>query len=127
MIGKLKEFKIGDLQPFGGLTEITAPEIPLLATGGFPSMGQMFIARESGPELVGRIGNKNAVVNNEQIISGIASAVYSAMMAAQEDGTGKGNSNARIVVQIGERAVGEAAVSFINGQIVQTGVNPIYA
>lgn len=108
------------------------PQLPKLnvewyASGGFPNMGEMFIAREAGPELVGRIGNKNAVVNNQQIISGIASAVYGAMMAAHEDSNTGGGSNARIVVQIGDRAVGEAAVSFINGQIIQTGVNPIHA
>lgn len=97
------------------------------ASGGFPTTGQMFIAREAGPELVGRIGNKTAVANNDQITAGIASAVYSAMMAANEDGNSGNGSNARIVVQIGDRAVGEAAVRFINGQIVQTGTNPIYA
>jgi hypothetical protein len=89
-------------------------------------MGEMFIARESGPELVGRIGNKNAVANNDQITAGIASAVYSAMMAAHEDNEGNGSSG-RIIVQIGEETVGEAAVRFINGRIVQTGESPIYA
>ena len=100
--------------------------IPRFASGGFPTMGEMFIARERGPELVGRIGNKNAVANNNQITAGIASAVYSAMMAAKEDGD-NGGSSARIVVQIGETPIGEAAVRFINGQIVQTGVSPIYS
>lgn len=99
------------------------------ASGGFPSVGQMFIARERGPELVGRIGNKNAVANNDQIITGIASAVYSAMIAAKEDGdSGNDNGgNARIIVQIGDKAVGEASVRYINGQIVQTGTSPIYS
>ena len=49
------------------------------------------------------------------------------MMAAQEDGNSGGGTNARIVVQIGDESVGEAAVRFINGKIVQTGTNPIYA
>lgn len=107
------------------------PQLPKLnvewyASGGFPTMGQMFIARESGPELVGRIGNKNAVANNDQITAGIASAVYSAMMAAQEDSGGSGGTPARIIVQIGDTAVGEASVRYINGQIVQTGASPIY-
>ncbi|MBE6643261.1 MAG: hypothetical protein E7615_06380 [Ruminococcaceae bacterium] len=30
------------------------------ANGGFPAMGEMFIAREAGPELVGQIGKKNS-------------------------------------------------------------------
>ena len=49
-----------------------------MAAGGFPDVGEMFIAREAGPELVGRIGNRNAVVNNEQIVSGITAGVRSA-------------------------------------------------
>lgn len=44
------------------------------ASGGFPTTGEMFIARESGPELVGRIGNKTAVANNDQIVDGISMA-----------------------------------------------------
>ena len=99
--------------------------LPRLADGGFVPTGQMFIAREKGPELVGRIGNKTAVANNQQIIAGIASAVYDAMIAAQEESRSGGSS--RIVVQIGERTVGEAAVQYINGQIVQTGASPIYS
>ena len=45
------------------------------ASGGFPSMGEMFIAREAGPEMVGRIGSRTAVANNDQIAEGIAAAV----------------------------------------------------
>lgn len=45
------------------------------AGGGFVGTGDMFIARESGPELVGRIGNRTAVANNDQIVSGVASGV----------------------------------------------------
>lgn len=48
------------------------------ATGGFPDVGEMFIARENGAEMVGRMGNKNAVANNEQIVEGIARGVASA-------------------------------------------------
>lgn len=124
-LSTLRNASIFNIKPFEGLKNINVPQIPLLASGGFPSMGQMFIARESGPELVGRIGNKNAVVNNEQIIQGIASAVYNAMMAAQEDGKSGNGGNARIILQIDGRAVGEASVNFINGQIIQTGTSPI--
>lgn len=48
------------------------------ASGGFPETGEMFIAREAGPELVGSIGRKTAVANNDQIVAGIASGVASA-------------------------------------------------
>ena len=49
----------------------------LRADGGFVGTGDMFIARESGPELVGRIGNRTAVANNDQIVAGVASGVAS--------------------------------------------------
>ena len=54
------------------------------AKGGFPESGEMFMARESGPELVGRMGSKNAVANNNQIIEGIRAGVYDAVVNALE-------------------------------------------
>lgn len=58
------------------LDQKTTPKINVswYANGGFPDSGEMFIARESGPELVGRIGNRTAVANNDQIVEGIATA-----------------------------------------------------
>ena len=52
------------------------------AEGGFPDTGELFIARESGPELVGSIGSKTAVANNDQIISGIKQGVFEAVTQA---------------------------------------------
>lgn len=49
------------------------------ADGGFPTMGQLFVAREAGPELVGTIGGRNAVANNGQVIAGIQAGVTNAM------------------------------------------------
>lgn len=57
----------------GGMFESILP----FADGGFVGTGDMFIARESGPELVGRIGNRTAVANNDQIVAGVASGVAS--------------------------------------------------
>lgn len=57
------------------LTRIAVPEY---ADGGFPEQGQMFIAREAGAEMVGSIGRKTAVANNDQIVAGIANGVASA-------------------------------------------------
>lgn len=53
------------------------------AKGGFPNTGEFFMARESGPELVGRMGNRTAVANNDQIVSGIERGVYNAVINAQ--------------------------------------------
>jgi hypothetical protein len=57
---------------------INLPRIPLMADGGFPEQGQMFIAREAGAEMVGNIGRRTAVANNDQIVSGIAGGVAEA-------------------------------------------------
>lgn len=64
------------------------------AKGGFPDYrsGEFFLAREQGPEMVGRIGNRNAVVNNDQIVESISEGVYSAVVAAMRAGGGNGGS-----------------------------------
>lgn len=54
------------------------------AEGGFPDVGELFYARESGPELVGTIGGSPAVANNDQIIEGIRAGVADAL-ARQND------------------------------------------
>lgn len=50
------------------------------AEGGFLASGEVFVARENGiPEMVGSIGGRGAVANNDQITQGIATAVSGAM------------------------------------------------
>lgn len=53
-------------------------KLPRFAEGGFPEQGQMFIAREAGAEMVGTIGRRTAVANNDQIVAGIAGGVAEA-------------------------------------------------
>lgn len=57
---------------------ILARRLAGYATGGFPDVGELFIARESGPEMVGAIGNRTAVANNQQIVDGVAQGVADA-------------------------------------------------
>lgn len=56
--------------------------MPLYAQGGFPEQGQLFIAREAGAEMVGSLGGKTAVANNDQIVEGIRAGVYDAVVDA---------------------------------------------
>ena len=72
-----------DLSPIGALWNL-GKSIFGFADGGFPDVGQMFFARESGPELVGTIGGSPAVANNDQIVDGIRAGVAEAM-AKQND------------------------------------------
>jgi hypothetical protein len=74
----------------------TIPTLPTLATGGFVNEGQMFIAREAGPELVGNINGRTAVANNDQIVEAVSQGVYNAVMAAMgnnNNGSGEQNIN----------------------------------
>lgn len=52
------------------------------ARGGFPTQGQLFVANEAGPEMIGRMGNRNAVANNNQIVEGIKNGVFEAVLDA---------------------------------------------
>ena len=51
------------------------PHIPFFEDGGFPNEGQLFIAREAGAEMVGAMGRRTAVANNDQIVEGISAGV----------------------------------------------------
>lgn len=66
------------------------------AKGGFPDFGEMFIARENGPEMVGKIGSKTTVANNEQIIEGISEGVYAAVVAAMRQSEASGGQNINV-------------------------------
>lgn len=61
--------------------------IEMFANGGFPRSGELFVAREAGPELVGSIGGKTAVGGNDQIERAIFNAVLTAMSQAMANGS----------------------------------------
>jgi hypothetical protein len=63
-----------------GLEGFPKLNLGFYANGGFPSAGELFVANEAGPEMVGKIGNRTAVANSDQITAGIAQAVSGAMM-----------------------------------------------
>lgn len=68
-------------ESWGGLTKlqtVSLGRVSVYGDGGFPSMGELFVARERGPEYVGRMGSRNAVANNDQIVQGIAYGVAEA-------------------------------------------------
>lgn len=87
------------------------------AAGGFPDVGEMFIARESGPEMVGKIGNKTAVANNDQITTAIYNAVKSALGGSQ--------SGTPIIMKINERVLGQAVIGHINNTTMSSGQSPL--
>jgi len=123
-LGWIKGIEIAGIKPFADLITINVPQIPLLAQGGIVDTGQLFIAREAGAEMVGQIGRKTAVANNDQIVSGIEAGVYRAMMAANTN-RGGGTQTFRIINEIDGDVVGEKVIQYHNGRVIQTGVSPL--
>ena len=76
LFGKIGE-KVADL--LGSGSKLNYYMVPTYATGGVPDIGETFIARESGPEFVGRIGNRTTVMNNDQIVTAVSQGVASAV------------------------------------------------
>lgn len=56
-------------------SRISIDQIQYMAEGGFVDEGQLFIAREAGAEMVGAMGRRTAVANNDQIVEGISAGV----------------------------------------------------
>lgn len=102
----------GLIQAVGGsgFSTLSHVHIPRLADGGFVDEGQLFIAREAGAEMVGGMGRKTAVANNDQIVEGISAgvagandAVVAAIYALIDVVEDK-----ELSVQVGDDAVGRA-------------------
>lgn len=93
---------IGGLIGLGPVNlRISPVSLPRLASGGIVDAGQLFIAREAGPELVANIGNRTAVMNNDQIVDSV------------ENGVARANERASERVVSALYAVGEAIVDAI--------------
>ena len=74
----------------------------LAASGGVFNEGQMFIAREAGPEYVGSYGNQSVVANNDQIVEAVSRGVANAVGAVM--GNQSGNDRP-IIVQVDGRTI----------------------
>ena len=77
--------------------------ITAYANGGLPDAGQMFVAREAGPEMVGTIGGHTAVMNNDQIVASVSAGVYQAVLSAMG-----GQSDRPIVLNINGKEFAKA-------------------
>ena len=91
-IGKSVEF-VGNIfgQDWGWEIDTRSPlkklDAPKFAEGGIPDYGQLFIAREAGPEFVGSFGSRNVVMNNDQIVTAVSGGVYNAVRRANAEQT----------------------------------------
>lgn len=91
------------------------------AEGGFPAEGQMFIAREAGPEMVGSIGNRTAVANNDQIVESVSKGVYQAVVQAMSQSGG----NQVVEAKVNDKVLFEVVVNRNRQETMRTGYSPL--
>lgn len=121
VIDKIKSISIVGLTPFSGLKSISVPAIPYLAEGGMVDAGQMFIAREAGPEMVGSIGNRSAVANNDQIVESVSQGVYRAVVQAM----GQSGGNQVVEAKVNDKVLFEVVVNRNRQETMRTGYSPL--
>lgn len=119
------------IEEFGGdgFGSISHVSIPRLADGGFIDEGQLFIAREAGAEMVGNIGKRTAVANNDQIVQGIAAGVSSAneeevALLREQNDLLTAILEKSFDIQIGDKEIGQANDRYVRsrGIVTSTGV-----
>lgn len=97
---------------------IPTPSISFKAKGGFLTAGELFVANEAGPELVGKIGNKSAVANETQI----GDAIFK-YMDAHGGGNGGTDANALASALVNAmKAAGLGAV-YLDGKMLGNSIN----
>ena len=101
----------------------TIPSFNWFAEGGFPETGELFVAREAGPELVGNIGNKAAVANNDQIVAGIAQAAYQGVSNALKEN--KGKERQQVAVYIGNKKIYSGYGQYLNSESNMYGTSTV--
>ena len=101
----LKSGQINNPDTWGGLGLLALKKY---ADGGFPDYGDLFIANEQGPELVGTIGNRTAVANS----SSIETAIYNAVRSAMSDSAGGQSADIHVTVDIDGDTVGETVARY---------------
>ena len=106
--------------PGVSISKVTELKIPRLAEGGMVNAGQMFIAREAGPELVGTIGSRSAVVNNDQIVSAVSKGVYQAVVQAMGQ-----SGNQTVEAKVNDKVLFEVVVNRNRQETMRTGYNPL--
>jgi hypothetical protein len=108
----------------GASTSIKYPKfkVEYYAAGGFPGQdGQLFVANEAGPELVGTIGSRNAVVNNDQIVESVSRGVYQAVARAMtESGSGQ-----VVEAKVNDKVLFEVVVNRNRQETMRTGYSPL--
>lgn len=111
---------LGDAMDFLGIPRyLPSFTVEWYAKGGFPDKGDLFIANEAGAEMVGSMGGKTTVANQQEITDGIAKGVFDAIVRAGGFGGGE------TVIEIDGREVFRAVAKENSKSVMQTGRSPL--
>ena len=110
----------GVLEALNFPTTLPKLSVSWYANGGMPDMGEIFVARERGPEMVGRIGNKTSVANNDQIVTAIKQGVYEAVTSAMSNGS----SEVHLDIRTEEGVIVKKVSQGFKNYVMQTGELP---
>ena len=117
---------IGTINKIPGVEigKLSTISIPKLASGGIVTPGQLFLAREAGPELVGNFGARTAVMNNNQIVESVSRGVYNAVT----DALNRNNSGPfvfHVHTYLDGREVAQNVIKHHNRMVNCTGRTPL--
>ena len=128
---KMPHFSWGTREASGTLKKVMEflnipARIPSLSVswykdGGFPQEGEMFVAREAGPEMVGSIGSRTAVANNDQIVDAVSQGVYRAVVQAN----GQSGGDQVVEAKVNDKVLFEVVVSRNRQETMRTGRSPL--
>lgn len=92
---------------------ITLPTLKF-ANGGLPPIGQLFVANEKGPELVGQIGGQSFVANQNQMMELLDKKISNTP-------SNNGINNATFVIQVGSKEVAREVLNELNNMAMANG------
>ena len=110
-------------QSTGSPNSVSIPKfsIKYYEAGGFPGQnGDLFVANEAGPELVGQIGSRNAVVNNDQIVDAVARGVYQAVVQANAQ-----SGDQTVEAKVNDKVLFEVLLNRSRQETMRRGYNPL--
>lgn len=76
-------------------------KITAYAQGGLPPVGQLFVANESGPELVGHIGGQSFVANQNQVLD----------LLGRKMNNSNGINSATFVIKVGDKDIAKQVIN----------------
>lgn len=111
---KRLKFNVPNDNPFGIKDYSFSLQASVLgyAQGGLPPVGQLFVANEKGPELVGQIGGQSFVANQNQVVE---------LLDRKLANIDTGISNATFVIQVGSKEIARTVLNDLQSMAKSNG------